>query len=287
MSFRKAASTELGPFRERLLTHQNLTKEEVRALHHTYRTHPEEGVRRRARDTVILRHMRFVASLIAQHPDHYGMTYGELMNEGCCGLMLAFERFQPGLGYAFTTYAAFWVRLQLTIAFIERSYNRPIKFPDHMSSKLRAIQRIRQQLFALGDEPIDASELAPLLQQAGHGMHKKTIDTLLNLSREGSFHSLDDPAEQHLNATLEADARPDDTVEIRQLVERQKDALRILKPQESDIIRSRYGLGKEPETLQKIGDRYGVSRERIRQIEQVALRKLRGQYERRSRKYAA
>jgi RNA polymerase primary sigma factor len=183
------------------------------------------------------------------------LTLLDLVQEGNIGLMKAVDRFQYRRGFKFSTYATWWIRQAITRAIADHS--RTIRIPVHMVETLNRIARVnRSMVNDLGREPTP-EELA---QKTGVPARK------VRLILESSRNFLEDKSAESPNETLI-------TQDLTTQVER---ALSTLSPKEKEILRLRFGIGEEGEhTLEEVGRRFSVTRERIRQIETKALRKLR------------
>jgi RNA polymerase primary sigma factor len=202
-----------------------------------------------------------------------GLALLDLIQEGNIGLTKAVDRFQYRRGFKFSTYATWWIRQSITRAIAD--HGRMIRVPVHMTEVLTRVLRARRGLLAaLGREPTE-EELA---QQAGVRVDK--VRLALDSSR--TPFSLDAPVTEDSETRLGAfvqdmqTSAPDATLLEEDRSAQLERALAALPEKEREILRLRFGVGVDREhTLEEIGDRYGVTRERIRQIEGKALRKLR------------
>ena len=225
---------------------------------------------RQAKRELMEANLRLVVSVAKRYLGS-DLTLLDLVQEGNIGLMKAVDRFQYRRGFKFSTYATWWIRQAITRAIADHS--RTIRIPVHMVETLNRISRVNRNLVnEMGREPTP-EELAQRT-----GVPAKKVRLILESSRRPL--SLETPIgeDSELGDFLEdkSAGSPNETLLNQDLTHQVERALSMLSPKEKEILRLRFGIGEESEhTLEEVGKRFDVTRERIRQIEAKALRKLR------------
>lgn len=233
-----------------------------------------------ARTQMISANLRLVVK-IAQDYSGYGLPLPDLISEGNIGLMKAVERFDPEKGGKLSTYAAWWIKQSIKRALANQS--KTIRLPVHMVDKIAKMRRISSLLAeALGREPTD-EELSEEI-----GVPRRKLAMLKQASQRPT--SLDAPindGEATQYSEIIGDEQAEDplmALSDKNLHGELDDLLAVLDKRERQIIDERFGLsGRKPLTLEEVGREFGVTRERIRQLQNVALTKMRKALRRRER----
>ena len=228
-----------------------------------------------ARNDFVKANLRLVIS-IARRFNHGRMSLADLIQEGNLGLMKAVERYDYRRGFRFSTYASWWIRHAISRALADKG--REIRLPVHMIDAHHRLTKARRELTSKLQRPPTVEELA-----AATKMPSEKVENMRRWVLEQSI-SIDRPVGdedgRNLGEILEdpdrVDASPTADLELEALTGEVKNLLRELRPIEADILRQRFGLETEQElTLKEIGEKYNLSRERIRQLQEQALTKMR------------
>ncbi len=243
-----------------------LTPEEELALARRAKQGDEEALRE-----LVERNLRFVVQVASKYKG-YGLPLADLINEGNLGLLHAARKFDPARGTRFITYAVWWIRQAIMHALAEggSAVRLPIKQAETLAKVRQKFEELRQKQ---GHEPT-AEELAQAL-----GMKSEEVEDLLRVYRPQL--SLDAPLRDDSEAThldfVTSNSIPssEDLYVNASMINEVHNLLKRLEPREADILRARFGFEGKPKSLAAIGRELGLSRERVRQLEARARKKLR------------
>jgi len=251
-------------------TNSNLTITEVKETNR--RMSIGEAKARRAKKEMVEANLRLVISIAKKYTNR-GLQFLDLIQEGNIGLMKAVDKFEYRRGYKFSTYATWWIRQAITRSIADQA--RTIRIPVHMIETINKLNRIsRQMLQEMGREP-QPEELAERME-----MPEDKIRKVLKIAKEpiSMETPIGDDEDSHLGDFIEDGNQdsPIDSATSESLREATKTVLAGLTAREAKVLRMRFGIDMNTDhTLEEVGKQFDVTRERIRQIEAKALRKLR------------
>lgn len=228
-----------------------------------------------ARDRLIFANQRLVAMIALRYIGVCrGLEFDDLKQAGNIGLMQAVRLFDPSKGFRFSTYAIWWIRQAITREIADR--DRTIRLPVHINEQLLRIRRTASRLEQQTGCRPDPQDIADALNEP-----IEKINELWELVWASPVVSIDKPIGEEGDTTLEGmlvdeGATPQELSDASQMRTQMQAAISLLSPREQAVIRMRFGLlDGTAHTLEEVGEAYGVTRERVRQIEAKALRKLR------------
>ncbi|MFQ5937691.1 MAG: RNA polymerase sigma factor RpoD [Acidiferrobacterales bacterium] len=227
---------------------------------------------RRAKTQMIEANLRLVISLVTQYRNR-ALPFLDLIQEGNIGLMKAVDKFDYRRGFKFSTYAYFWIRQAVTRAIADKA--RTVRIPYHITQEINHLSRVSHRIMQEKGRAASPDELARHLEMPAEKMrhmleaaqHPISLDTPMGEDEGTQLHDFIE--DKNLPAPLDAAMRS-------RLITRVQELLDTLEPKEAKVLAMRFGIGMRAEhTLEEVGKQFGVTRERIRQIEARALNKLR------------
>jgi RNA polymerase primary sigma factor len=226
-----------------------------------------------ARQRLVSANLRLVIMAARHYTQNTSLSFEDLIQEGNLGLIRATQDFKPELGWRFATYAMYWIKQSISRAILNQS--RTIRLPIHILELQSKYKKAQSELRERLDRAPTAKEIAEEL-----GVEVKKIEEIEKIVKDpvslnASLNDEDDGTVEDLVADPNA-IKPEDKLDNELLSKAIAQVLPTLDEREQEVIVARYGLNQtKPKTLDQLGVEYGVSKERIRQIEQKALRKLR------------
>ncbi len=269
----KNAKTPIAGEQEKLIAHEKalfLQLPQIKDINRAMSI--GEAKARRAKKEMVEANLRLVISIAKKYTNR-GLQFLDLIQEGNIGLMKAVDKFEYRRGYKFSTYATWWIRQAITRSIADQA--RTIRIPVHMIETINKLNRIsRQMLQEMGREPTP-EELAQKME-----MPEDKIRKVLKIAKEpiSMETPIGDDEDSHLGDFIEDTnaESPAESAVTTGLQETVRDVLSGLTPREAKVLRMRFGIDMNTDhTLEEVGKQFDVTRERIRQIEAKALRKLR------------
>lgn len=222
--------------------------------------------------------LRFVVSVAKQYQNQ-GLSLSDLINEGNLGLMKAAKRFDETKGFKFISYAVWWIRQSILQAIVE--YSRMVRLPLNKVGQYNKVNEAITYFTQEFEREPTIEELADLLDMTAHEVNTVLKGSVRHLSVDAPINDNDDNSTLLDLISLDDNLSPDLKLMEESLKRELVSGLSILSPREVEVLTDYYGLnGKNPMTLEEIGELYGLTRERVRQIKERALRRLRRSYNR-------
>lgn len=226
---------------------------------------------RRALDTLVRSNLRFVVSVAKQYQNQ-GLSLPDLINEGNVGLIKAAEKFDETRGFKFISYAVWWIRQTILQALAEQS--RIVRLPLNQVSAVNKISKAITKFEQTYERRPSPEELAEIVNEVPEKINDSLRASGRHVSVDAPFVEGEDNSPLDVMENTDAPAA-DSTLISESLQMEISRALEILNERERDIIEMSFGISQAEMTLEEIGDRFGLTRERVRQIREKAIRKLR------------
>ena len=231
-----------------------------------------------ALDKLTRSNLRFVVSVAKQYQNQ-GLSLSDLINEGNLGLMKAARRFDETKGFKFISYAVWWIRQSILQAIVE--YSRMVRLPLNKVGQYNKVNEAITYFTQEFEREPSNEELADLLDMTPNEVATVLKGSVRHLSVDAPINGDDDNSTLLDLISFDDELSPDVKLMEESLKKELNSGLSLLSPREVDVLTAYYGLnGKNPLTLEEIGELYGLTRERVRQIKERALRRLRRSYNR-------